>query len=201
MAAKIALVTGASSGIGRGAAIALSKAGWIVVLSGRRRDALKDTVKMMGESDGGKARVMGEGESDGGKARGDEDVDFEARIRSEHGSKSIAASTPSPGPTSVLPINAYSGPEMKGGSHRSEPIQQVPSDSPYTLRPQQVVHSQISFPSPPLSSGYHHRSLLTPQSPHFTTAISSLASSPVSEDCRTPLSATVMTSACRSMKS
>jgi hypothetical protein len=131
--------------------------------------------------------------------QGDEIVEFEARIRSEHGSKSIAASTPSPGPTSVLSINAYSGPGMKGDPNRSEQIQQVPS--PYTLRPQQAVHSQISFPSPPLSSGYHHRSLLTPQSPDCTSDISSPASSPLSDDCRTPMSATGMASACRSMKS
>jgi hypothetical protein len=132
--------------------------------------------------------------------QGEEVVEFEARIRSEHGSKAIATSSPSPGPTSVLPVNAYSGPETKGDPNRSQPIQQVPS--PYTLRLQQIVHSQISFPSPPLSSGHHlHRSVLTPQSPHFATAVSSLASSPVSDDCRTPTAATVIASSCRSMKS
>jgi NAD(P)-dependent dehydrogenase (short-subunit alcohol dehydrogenase family) len=40
---KIALVTGASSGIGRASALALSEAGFHVVLTGRRQDALDAT--------------------------------------------------------------------------------------------------------------------------------------------------------------
>ena len=40
---KIALVTGASSGIGRNAALSLCKAGWIVIGTGRRQDALDET--------------------------------------------------------------------------------------------------------------------------------------------------------------
>jgi NAD(P)-dependent dehydrogenase (short-subunit alcohol dehydrogenase family) len=40
---KIALVTGAGSGIGRGCALALLAAGWHVVLTGRRADALEAT--------------------------------------------------------------------------------------------------------------------------------------------------------------
>jgi NAD(P)-dependent dehydrogenase (short-subunit alcohol dehydrogenase family) len=44
---KVAVVTGASSGIGRAAAIALNSAGWTVVLSGRRADALAETVQAM----------------------------------------------------------------------------------------------------------------------------------------------------------
>jgi hypothetical protein len=130
--------------------------------------------------------------------QGDEIVDFEALIRSEHGSKALAASSPSPGPTSVLPVNAYPTPGMT--RDRSQPIQQVPS--PYMSRPQQVVQSQISLPSPPVSSAHHLlSSALTPQPPHFATAIASLASSPVSDDCRTPPAITVITAACRSMKS
>jgi NAD(P)-dependent dehydrogenase (short-subunit alcohol dehydrogenase family) len=41
--AKFALVTGASSGIGRAASVALSSAGYHVILTGRRQDALEET--------------------------------------------------------------------------------------------------------------------------------------------------------------
>ncbi|KAJ7594977.1 hypothetical protein C8J56DRAFT_1044692 [Mycena floridula] len=43
MSSKTAIVTGASSGIGRESAIALSAAGWNVVVTGRRADALEET--------------------------------------------------------------------------------------------------------------------------------------------------------------
>ncbi|GFZ51533.1 hypothetical protein JCM24511_09300 [Saitozyma sp. JCM 24511] len=46
---RIALVTGASSGIGRASAIALNDAGWVVVLTARRKDALQETIAMMGD--------------------------------------------------------------------------------------------------------------------------------------------------------
>ena len=45
---KIALVTGASSGIGKACALALLREGWNVVLVGRRADALQDTVTAAG---------------------------------------------------------------------------------------------------------------------------------------------------------
>ena len=47
---KIALVTGAGSGIGREAAIALCEAGYATVLTGRREDPLQETAKLAGES-------------------------------------------------------------------------------------------------------------------------------------------------------
>lgn len=48
---KVALVTGAGSGIGKACAVALGKAGYAVVLAGRRLDALQDVAKTMdGES-------------------------------------------------------------------------------------------------------------------------------------------------------
>src|SRR5437764_1478693 len=42
--ARIAMVTGAGSGIGRATALALLNDGWSVVLAGRRREALEQTV-------------------------------------------------------------------------------------------------------------------------------------------------------------
>ena len=47
---KIAVITGAGSGIGRASAQALLEAGWNVVLAGRRRDMLEETASL--------ARVM-----------------------------------------------------------------------------------------------------------------------------------------------
>ncbi|WKL55882.1 SDR family oxidoreductase [Asticcacaulis sp. ZE23SCel15] len=43
---KIAVITGAGSGIGRAVAVALSQAGWSLALAGRREAALKDTAKL-----------------------------------------------------------------------------------------------------------------------------------------------------------
>jgi NAD(P)-dependent dehydrogenase (short-subunit alcohol dehydrogenase family) len=47
---RIALVTGAGSGIGRQVAIALCEAGYAVVLAGRREEPLKETAALAGES-------------------------------------------------------------------------------------------------------------------------------------------------------
>lgn len=43
---KIAMITGAGSGIGRAVALAMMKEGYSVVLAGRRQDALNETIKL-----------------------------------------------------------------------------------------------------------------------------------------------------------
>jgi NAD(P)-dependent dehydrogenase (short-subunit alcohol dehydrogenase family) len=57
MADRIAIVTGAGTGVGRAAALALMKAGFTVVLAGRRKDKL-DEVAAEGAKAGGKSLVV-----------------------------------------------------------------------------------------------------------------------------------------------
>ena len=54
--AKIAIVTGAGTGIGRSTALALLRDGYSVVLAGRRKEPLKSTVKESGD-DGSRTLV------------------------------------------------------------------------------------------------------------------------------------------------
>jgi NAD(P)-dependent dehydrogenase (short-subunit alcohol dehydrogenase family) len=56
MPSKIAVVTGAGSGVGRAATLALLADGWTVALAGRRPDALEETVGMAGGD--AKARAL-----------------------------------------------------------------------------------------------------------------------------------------------
>jgi NAD(P)-dependent dehydrogenase (short-subunit alcohol dehydrogenase family) len=51
---RVAIVTGAGSGIGRASALALCAAGWSVALAGRRVDALEETVQRAAEGDRGR---------------------------------------------------------------------------------------------------------------------------------------------------
>jgi len=45
---KVAIITGAGSGVGRAVAIAFLKDGYNVVLAGRRKDALEETIRLAG---------------------------------------------------------------------------------------------------------------------------------------------------------
>jgi NAD(P)-dependent dehydrogenase (short-subunit alcohol dehydrogenase family) len=55
MADKVAVITGAGSGIGRASALALMGDGWSVALAGRRQDALEETAGM---ATGGRSLVV-----------------------------------------------------------------------------------------------------------------------------------------------
>jgi NAD(P)-dependent dehydrogenase (short-subunit alcohol dehydrogenase family) len=50
--AKVAIVTGAGSGIGRAVSLALLNAGWSVILAGRRADRLDETAALAGDAAG-----------------------------------------------------------------------------------------------------------------------------------------------------
>jgi NAD(P)-dependent dehydrogenase (short-subunit alcohol dehydrogenase family) len=49
MVEKVAIVTGAGSGVGRAVSLALVQEGWAVVLAGRRREALEETAALAPE--------------------------------------------------------------------------------------------------------------------------------------------------------
>ncbi|MDI3306294.1 MAG: SDR family oxidoreductase [Acetobacteraceae bacterium] len=50
MSSKIAVVTGAGSGVGRASALALLQDGWSVALAGRRKEPLEETARMAGDA-------------------------------------------------------------------------------------------------------------------------------------------------------
>ena len=52
MATKVALVTGAGSGVGKAASLALAKAGYAVVLAGRRKEAIEAVAGEIGSAGG-----------------------------------------------------------------------------------------------------------------------------------------------------
>ena len=49
---KVAIITGAGSGVGRSVAIAFLKDGYRTVLAGRRADALEETIQLSGVDKG-----------------------------------------------------------------------------------------------------------------------------------------------------
>lgn len=67
MSSKVALVTGAGSGIGRATAAALAGAGWSVALVGRRAGALEETARAIGDES--RALVLASDVADAEQAR------------------------------------------------------------------------------------------------------------------------------------
>lgn len=61
LSGKVAVVTGASSGIGRATAVALARRGARVALVARSEDALRETARRIAEATGGSAGARGEG--------------------------------------------------------------------------------------------------------------------------------------------
>jgi 3-oxoacyl-[acyl-carrier protein] reductase len=60
MAGRVAIVTGGGSGIGRAAALALARAGFAVLVSGRRPDPLDETCSEISEAGGRAAAFAGD---------------------------------------------------------------------------------------------------------------------------------------------
>ena len=58
MSNRVALVTGAGSGVGRAAAVALAGSGWQLVLCGRRESALKETAEQTAKQTGGGTLIV-----------------------------------------------------------------------------------------------------------------------------------------------
>src|SRR5437764_4107772 len=79
---KIALVTGAGSGVGRATALALLREGYAVVLAGRRREALEQTVAQAGPA-AVRARAVPADVTDPASVRGIFDATREAFGRLE----------------------------------------------------------------------------------------------------------------------
>lgn len=139
---------------------------------------------------------------------GEEVLEFEAKIRAQHGARAVARPSSSASSSSdschasviVTPATSiYPTPETTPDVSQSRPIRPVPS--PYKNRSsyhhQQASQSQPNLqqhsvtvtaasglPSPPASPTYLHAH--SPQPPHFASAMSSLQSSPASDDCKTP---------------
>lgn len=128
---------------------------------------------------------------------GDEVAEFEARVRAEHGPRAAARITPSPSPASS--VSAAMRPASAAAAYPTPDTTPDPSISSRAIAPvptpsskraaaaAAAAASSSAFPSPDsLRSSYLHPSDVSPQPPAFASASSSLASSPASEDCKTP---------------
>ena len=137
--------------------------------------------------------------------QGEDIAEFEARVRADHGPRAaFKASSSSPSTDSPIivvpsPAAAYPTPDTTPNPVASRPIRPVPS--PYKNRPtyREQVAAAASLPSPP-ASPHHYLRAHSPPPPHFASANSSLASSPASDDCKTPSPVAVTSSSRPSSK-
>ena len=77
---RVAVVTGAGSGIGRAVALALADAGWRVAIAGRTRDKLDATAALAGDPDRFLVETMDVGDPDSVRAFFDAVVDRAGRL-------------------------------------------------------------------------------------------------------------------------
>jgi NAD(P)-dependent dehydrogenase (short-subunit alcohol dehydrogenase family) len=103
---RIALVTGASSGIGKACALALLKEGWSVVLTGRREDALQQAVAEAG-ADGVRALPIACDVGDEASVQA-----LFAQIRQQHGRLDLLFNNAGVSPRATTPDN-LSGEEWR----------------------------------------------------------------------------------------
>ena len=102
---KVALVTGAASGIGRASALAFARSGARVVVSDVARDGAEETVRLVC-SNGGEARFIEADVSRSGDVEGlvKATVETYGRLDCAHNNAGIAAGG---GPTAELPLDVW----------------------------------------------------------------------------------------------
>ena len=110
---RFALVTGAGSGVGKAAALALARTGWNLALTGRRRELLEDAATQISAL-GRRAVAMPCDVGDPGAVKG-----LFAEIESEFGRLDLLfnnAGTDAP----AVPIDEFARGVAGGGQHKSD---------------------------------------------------------------------------------
>src|SRR5260370_19506586 len=179
MSGKIAIVTGAGSGIGRASALALLQAGYKVALAGRRKEALEETAKLAGNNAPNAMPVPTD------VTKRDDIVALFAKVKAAHGRLDLvfnnAGGGAPPVPLEELPYETWlggvaanlTGPFlctqeamkiMKAQSPRGGRIIKNGSISAHAPRAFSVPHSSTQHPppAPPKSTSPHRRAPAQP---------------------------------------
>lgn len=121
---------------------------------------------------------------------GEEVADFEARVRAEHGPRAVARETSRV--ASSESVSSMPSSSSAAAAAVAAHVYPSPETTPETcsmsrpIKPVPTPHKRSAFPSPASMRNYLHPSHVSPQPPALASASSSLASSPASEDCKTP---------------